>query len=89
MTIFRKNLIAKHPETKAVNVPKIKGKISLVGSANSPLKRSILSRMSEPKMMGIDIKKEKSALVFLSTPERRKAVIVAPLLEIPGKTAIP
>ena len=70
--IFRKNLIAKHPETKAVNVPKIKGKISLVGSANSPLKRSMLSRMSEPKMMGIDIKKEKSADCFLSTPEGAK-----------------
>lgn len=81
--------MAMHPEMKAVIVPKTRGKTSLVGSVNSPLKRSTLSRIREPKMMGIDIKKEKSAAVRLSTPESRKAVMVAPLLDMPGKTAIP
>ena len=87
--ILRKSLIAKQPETKAVIVPKARGKMSFVGKVNSPLKRSMLSRISEPTMMGIDIKKEKSADCFLSTPDSRRAVMVAPLLDMPGKTAIP
>ena len=81
--------MAKQPDKKAVIVPKIKGKISSVERVYPPLKTSAPSRISEPKMMGIDIKKEKSADCFLSTPASCKAVIVAPLLDIPGKTAIP
>ena len=81
--------MAKIPDKKAVKVPRIKGKISPVARVNSPLNRSTLSRMSEPTMMGIDIKKEKSVALVLSTPESLKVVIVAPLLDMPGKTAIP
>ena len=81
--------MAKIPDTKAVIVPKTMGKMSVVAMVNSPLNRSTPSRIREPKIMGIDIKKEKSADCFLSTPERRNAVMVAPLLDMPGKTAIP
>ena len=81
--------MAKIPDTKAVNVPKTMVKISMVSTVNSPLNKSTHSRIREPKMLGIDIKKEKSAHCVLSTPERRRAVIVAPLLDMPGKTAIP
>ena len=45
LMILRKSLIAKQPETKAVIVPKARGKMSFVGKVNSPLKRSMLSRI--------------------------------------------
>ena len=88
-TIFKKNLMAKHPDKKAVTVPRIRGKTSAVARVNSPETKGTISRIAEPKITGIDIKKEKSADSFLSTPTRLKAVIVAPLRDTPGKTAIP
>ena len=88
-TIFKKNLMAKHPDKKAVTVPRIRGKTSAVARVKSPEIMGTISRIAEPKITGIDIKKEKSAASFLSTPTRVKAVIVAPLRDTPGKTAIP
>ena len=87
--MFKKNLMAKHPDKKAVIVPRIRGKMSAVARENSPEIKGRSSRIAEPKITGIDIKKEKSAASFLSTPTRDKAVIVAPLRDTPGKTAIP
>ena len=85
---FRKILMDKSPDIKADIMPttRVAGDIS---RASFPVIRSMLSYSAEPIIMGMESKKEKVVASSFSTPCKRIADIVAPLLDTPGKTAIP
>lgn len=51
--------------------------------------QSKISNSIEPRITGILIRKENSVTSFFSAPQSSPAQIVAPDLEIPGKTASP
>ena len=53
------------------------------------IKLSKISKAIDAKMIGTLIKNENLDASFLSAPLSKPATIVAPLLEIPGKTATP
>lgn len=81
-------MIATSPETKEIATPNTMHHQGM--DSEKPLfARSMVSTTAEPKMTGIDIRKEKFEAVFLSTPRKVKLDIVAPLLDTPGRTAIP
>lgn len=78
----------KSPDIKADIMPttRVAGDISRV---SFPVIRSMLSYSAEPIIMGMESKKEKVVASSFPTPCKRIADIVAPLLDTPGKTAIP
>ncbi len=86
--MFLNKTKAKIPDKKATKTPKQQGPISCCASIEDCV-ISTDSKISEPMMIGIDSKNEKLKAVSFSTPQSIKAVIVEPLLESPGKTAIP
>ena len=85
LTSFSINLIANKPEIKDVSIPISSGKTGI----EVALKLNINSYKIDAKIIGIDSKKEKSATLFLSSPQRIPAHIVEPEREMPGKHASP
>jgi|GEM_PF-5732368 len=85
-SFFSMNFIANSPDKKAAKNPKIKGRM-VTPAMLKPFPLS--SKIDEPIMMGIEIKKEKRAMVVFSFPSIMPVEMVLPLLDSPGSAANP
>lgn len=87
LTTLSITFIANSPDIQAIKTPMTAGPAH--EDSKPPVKASFASKIAEPSIAGIEIRKAYLIAVFLSSPVTRPPASVAPDLEIPGQIAIP